>query len=462
MRGARVRSWSQVRGCEPCVVCRALGQAQQRPPERTVSGEHRHGVGLAPAAFGANGRGQPLAIRNAPLVDLLESRHQRRPPKPHHPLTRRQAPPARHAEECRDFIGTAFGAAPPIVSESTRQVVRDREPHAVHRQHADDVVALASKREEHVIAHEPLQRGGRRAIPGPGRQPRELAAHQRSNPRFARTESQLVVEPPGAGLQALVVFVTQLIGIDRKGVGSEHRPHGRNQASVDPGRFASAECLEDVEGQLGRTEQRTGECVANRDAVTKREKRIDGLEQKAALRDDAQTRELQAVVPIDDAHVAGSALAKASRSRSRVTIDSWARWINRLASRVETARTRGRRMASRAEVRSARAKRSWLERAAPSRPACGVREGPSAPAATRIGRSSSSNSRSRTRGAASSPPSVVAMNAASVPRPARRRAIASDRQSGAHRSQALRRLAPSGAGGRPAARCRQADPTQSS
>ena len=66
------------------------------------------------------------------------------------------------------------------------------------------------------------------------------------------------------------------------------------------------------------------------------------------------------------------------------------------------------------------------------------------------------------RGAAASPPSVVAMKAASVLGRRGVRAIASDRQSAAHRSRALRLLAPSRAGGRPGARCRQADPTRSS
>src|SRR6478735_2223434 len=89
------------------------------------------------------------------------------------------------------------------------------------------------------------------AITRPRSQPGELLLDQRSDAGLAWTETQLVIEPPGAGVQALVVIVAELIRIDRERVGREQRADRRNQLRVDPGRFASSKGLEDIERELG-------------------------------------------------------------------------------------------------------------------------------------------------------------------------------------------------------------------
>ena len=139
---------------------------------------------------------------------------------------------------------------------------------------------------------------------------RELGLHQLERRSRTRAEPELLVEPPRAALQRLFVVVTELVRIDRVGIDAEQAAHGREHSAVDPPRFAAAERVEHVVGDLCRTEERAVEHVADRRAVLQREERIHGFEQQPTVWLQANRDELQAVLPVDDAHVARIAVCE--------------------------------------------------------------------------------------------------------------------------------------------------------
>ncbi len=175
---------------------------------------------------------------------------------------------------------------------------------------ADDVAALLPEMEKQVLPRETRQRGARRAARRIPALAFELAVHQGDDPGRARAEAELLVEPPGAGVEGLVVAVAQLIGKDREGGSGEDEADRGQYPGIDLGRFDTAERLEDVESDLRRAEERAVQDIARRYAVLERQKGVDGLEQEAALGTHAEDRELQAVLPGHQSHVLGAAVGE--------------------------------------------------------------------------------------------------------------------------------------------------------
>ena len=133
----------------------------------------------------------------------------------------------------------------------------------------------------------------------------ELRLHQRERALVARTESELLVEPPLSGLEAFLVAVaTELVRIDSEVVRAEQRVRHREHATVDRAGLATAKRVEHVVGDLGTAEESAREHVAHRHSVVQREERIDGLEHESPLRLHAEGDELEPVAAVDAPHIA--------------------------------------------------------------------------------------------------------------------------------------------------------------
>ncbi|MBK8177765.1 MAG: hypothetical protein IPK67_02455 [Planctomycetes bacterium] len=128
-----------------------------------------------------------------------------------------------------------------------------------------------------------------------------------STPRL-RAQPELLVEPPRAGLEALLVLVAQLVGVDRERVRAEDRAHHGECPRIHVGRLGAAIGVEHVVGHFRRAHQRAAQHVADGHAVLERQEGIDALQQEPPLGLHADAGELQVVAAIHQPHVAGVAV----------------------------------------------------------------------------------------------------------------------------------------------------------
>src|SRR5207244_8059452 len=101
-------------------------------------------------------------------------------------------------------------AALAIRAEAAREEIGDAEAHGGKCEDAEDVVAVAAGVEEHRLRREPAQcrlcaARARVRLEAP-----LLCAHEREHVAFPGAEAALLVEPPGAGIDRLLVVVPAL------------------------------------------------------------------------------------------------------------------------------------------------------------------------------------------------------------------------------------------------------------
>ena len=165
---------------------------------------------------------------------------------------------------------------------------------------------------EHEMAlRELAERRGARAVARIRLQPRELAAQHALHARGPRPEAELVVEPPRAGLDTVVVALAELVGVEGERLGAEHVVQHREHPRHGVCDLAAAEGRE---GVIGERRGAPGEIdleVGDRHAVPQRERAVGRGHDRAPLGHDPVQREGEPVAVVDEPRVARIAVREA-------------------------------------------------------------------------------------------------------------------------------------------------------
>src|SRR5215471_6498981 len=143
---------------------------------------------------------------------------------------------------------------------------------------------MIERLEEDVGGCQALQCRRRGAIGGMASELLLLPARQLAQSRIGRSESQLPVEPESPRLERLLVLMADLVRIDRKRRNAKRLVKKLQNLSEDPGRFAFAERVVDVETDLDAFEKRERFHVTDRHPVLDEEGGKAGAQGKPADR----------------------------------------------------------------------------------------------------------------------------------------------------------------------------------
>ncbi len=127
-----------------------------------------------------------------------------------------------------------------------------------------------------------------------------LAQCQRACLSTARAKAELVIEPPSARLDGLLVVRAELIGIDNERRHVLERVDDGEAACVERGSVAPTPRREDVVVDLGPAAEPAALQVAHRHAVLDHEIDVGGLEHEAALGHLAEGHKAQPVIVLED------------------------------------------------------------------------------------------------------------------------------------------------------------------
>src|SRR6266446_4825229 len=101
-------------------------------------------------------------------------------------------------------------------------------------------------------------------------------------PNWAK--SQLAIKPERTRFDTLFVFATDLIWIDREDRNAQKLPHQTEYAAEEPGRFAFAKCVIEVEAALKALKDRQSFEVRDRHAVLRNQGGVIGAQRQTVLR----------------------------------------------------------------------------------------------------------------------------------------------------------------------------------
>ena len=130
------------------------------------------------------------------------------------------------------------------------------------------------------------------------RDPALFADDQRRGLGLNGAEAQFAIEPEGAGIDGLRVLQADLIRIDGEAIDAEHLVEQVEQACVEPGGFAFAERVVQVEAHFGAFEQGEQLHVTGGDAVLEEHAGVVGPERQAPCGRNAEEEYLDAAAEI--------------------------------------------------------------------------------------------------------------------------------------------------------------------
>src|SRR5215471_20843942 len=142
---------------------------------------------------------------------------------------------------------------------------------------------LVEKLQHHGGDSELAQGARARAIGGALGHALSLVQRQRAHLPIAWAKAELVIEPPRARLDSLLVVRTELVGIDNERRHVLERVDYGEAARVERGGVAPAPRREDVVVDLGPAAESAALEVAHGHAVLDHEIDVGGLEHEAAL-----------------------------------------------------------------------------------------------------------------------------------------------------------------------------------
>ena len=145
------------------------------------------------------------------------------------------------------------------------------------------MVPLARAAVQHRCTGQLLKSRSRRAIRRVGADAGLFALDQRLQFFRRRPESELAVEPECAGIDGLVIFMPELVGIDGKTGGAEPLAEELQDPRVQPRGFAFAKGVIQVEADLHSFGQRQAFHISHGHAVLEKHAGVVGADRQAPV-----------------------------------------------------------------------------------------------------------------------------------------------------------------------------------